>query len=1573
MTQRNRKLDWNFPYKQLSRVVKVLTLTGFVFALAEPYAVAQIIPDSTLGEQSSIVTPHDEVDGTNTDFIEGGAALGSNLFHSFLEFNVTQGQRVYFTNPLGIENILSRVTGNQPSNILGTLGVDGAANLFLLNPQGIIFGPEAQLDIRGSFLASTANSLLFENGSQFSATNPEAPPLLTINLTPGLQYRADNRGTLTNQGNLVVGQDLRLSGSTISISGLLAAPNGELNVAALVGDAQINQVIAENATLSATGNLLLEESQLQTTGNLTLLAQNTVSLRDSSTNPSVTVVGGRLLVQGETGVDIFVLNHPQSRLIAGGDLVLRSANPVVGDAQYISGGNFRIEKLDSTWGQLASAEDPIIRAVGDVSFDTYEGASLHILSGGQVKIGSVKITGANAGAGGVEFITEDVTLSDGETLLAIDGSKQATLDVRSGMIPAEILEPLGLSGLFPVLEPSNPVSPTRTSADISIGNISMNAPDGLVLLTNQYQADSSLPGGSIEVGKIQTDGDVGGFVGNSGSVVIDSRGDLRVSDRIDASSNSGNAGNITLIAQELISLDRSFLITNTSGTGQGGDIYIQTGSFSATNGAQIRADTEGQGANAGRVTIVARDTVSFDGVGGMDPDRGQATEELRTGILNRIRRGAQGDSGGISIKTGSLYVSNGAQFQVRVQGKGNSGGIAIIANDLVSFDGVSSEEFGRVNTTAGISSIEGSGEGSAGDIYIEAKSVTLTNGADLQSNTIGKGDAGNVTIIASEQVVLDGEGRGRGSKILSRVNSSGRGEGGDIYIQTGSLAITNGATLKASTEGEGNAGNVSIVADSVLVEGKQQDGERSGVFSLVDSEARGEGGQIHIEADSLSVFNGASLDSSTIGAGNAGNLIINSQRTTIKEGASISASTFGEFDAGDITLNATESVVVSDDGAIFSGVGERATGNGGKIEINTSSLALLEGGSVETRTFGFIPAAIASEYSSYGEVVQADGPVAYWRLDETIDTSATDASGNNFNGTYTGGVAQGLPGVSGTAADFDGTGGAVEIGQVAPGSGLDIQNQSFTVEAWLKPEENPPEEQVYLGMHSDDVQRQSLNLKLKDEGSIRFGYFNNTLNGPEDTVNFGEGWYHVVTTYDQPSDTSRIFVNGQQVDRGSDGPFEGGPPSVRIGSWRDAADLPFKGLIDEVAVYRTALPTETVVAHYYTGQSQLGLPISDTGANAGNINVNAESIEISGISPTQGTSSGLFSGTEGDFSGQGGGINLTTNSLKIANGGVLSARTLNQSQGGSISVNARTVELTGGGQILTSALGRGSAGEITLDAKQVTLAGVDPRFAERTAQFDKEKVDTESPASGLFARAASGNGGNISLQGQDLLLLRYGAQISTTAGTAGAGGDGGNIDIDADLIVAFAEEDSDITANAFEGRGGNINITTEGIFGIEFRQQETEFSDITASSRFGLDGEVEINRPDTDPSRGLSELPTELVDAARLVDRSCTPGGRTTKRSSFVVTGRGGLPANPVDSLSSDAMITNWVTLDSEPGNQESVTNDQPVARATAQPIVAAQGWTMLAEGKVLLTAELSQVTPEALRIKSTACQDSEN
>lgn len=110
-----------------------------------------VMPDATLGAEASVVEAGAMVRGLPATLVEGGALRDANLFHSFEQFGVLLGEAVYFANPVDVENIFSRVTGDDPSNVFGRLGVDGPASLFLLNPNGILFGPEASLDIEGSF------------------------------------------------------------------------------------------------------------------------------------------------------------------------------------------------------------------------------------------------------------------------------------------------------------------------------------------------------------------------------------------------------------------------------------------------------------------------------------------------------------------------------------------------------------------------------------------------------------------------------------------------------------------------------------------------------------------------------------------------------------------------------------------------------------------------------------------------------------------------------------------------------------------------------------------------------------------------------------------------------------------------------------------------------------------------------------------------------------------------------------------------------------------------------------------------------------------------------------------------------------------------------------------------------------------------------------------------------------------------------------------------------------------------------------------------------------------------------
>ncbi|MEQ8956734.1 MAG: filamentous hemagglutinin N-terminal domain-containing protein, partial [Coleofasciculus sp. C2-GNP5-27] len=253
-------LDW-FTRRWQSLVIGSVTFVGMLSTVAGEGVLAQIESDGTLGTD---IERDVNIRDILSDRIDGGTIRGVNLFHSFELFNVLEGRGVYFTNPDGIANIFSRVTGTDPSDILGRLGVLGDANLFLMNPNGIIFGENASLDIEGSFFATTADAIRLGDTGLFSATEPARSNLLTVNPSaflfnaiaaqpilnqsqaesvigqpnsnggsPGLQVRA-------GQTLGLVGGDVRLEG------GNLTAAGGRIELGSVAGEGEVS--------LTQTGN-----------------------------------------------------------------------------------------------------------------------------------------------------------------------------------------------------------------------------------------------------------------------------------------------------------------------------------------------------------------------------------------------------------------------------------------------------------------------------------------------------------------------------------------------------------------------------------------------------------------------------------------------------------------------------------------------------------------------------------------------------------------------------------------------------------------------------------------------------------------------------------------------------------------------------------------------------------------------------------------------------------------------------------------------------------------------------------------------------------------------------------------------------------------------------------------------------------------------------------------------------------------------------------------------------------------------------------------------------------------------
>ena len=735
----------------------------------------------------------------------------------------------------------------------------------------------------------------------------------------------------------------------------------------------------------------------------------------------------------------------------------------------------------------------------------------------------------------------------------------------------------------------------------------------------------------------------------------------------------------------------------------------------------------------------------------------------------------------------------------------------------------------------------------ANNLNISENSSIRTGISNLASGSIND-QAGSLTIDAVGDVVISDRGN-----IRNTVDPDVSGNAGDIIIKANRLELSGGGQIRSSTFGEGNAGNIIIRANTVDILGTSPGGTRSGLLSTVEADARGNGGDISVSAQRVTVQNGGIITSDTSGNGRAGNL--------------------------DFRVAERIEVVGNEDALSYvtSDVNENAEGKGGNLTIETRQLSVRDNGLISSSTAGTGAAG--------NIIIRASDAVEVLGVRE-----------RRFNSEIQSQVRSGGKGDAGSLL--------IETGRLSVRGGSVISTST-----------------AGTGNAGDLTVRASDSIELDGDipilepiivGSGQSG----TPGGLLAQVDIGEGRAGDLTV-----ETRRLSIsNGSKIQAATFGKGDAGSLVIRADEI-DLFNTPNTGAFFSTGINAGAsrdprfpvprgnggnLKIETRRLSLYnpdeaSGRVEIAVNTDGIG-NAGKLNIEAqELIEIVGFR------SSIAANVNSGAIGEGGGIKLETPRLSIRDQGKLAANSSGEGIAGNLEVAAQIIEL-------------------------------------------KNRA-------GITAETSTGQGGSIRLNAKDYLLLRQNSQISTTAGTAQQGGDGGNIEIFTKFLIAAPRENSDIFANAYTGKGGRVQIDAQGIFGIQPRSQPTvETNDIAASSQFGISGTVTLNTPDVDPSRGLAELPSVPTDPSNQISQSCSP--RVQARSSFVRTGRGGIPANPSEPLDEEDAIANWVTLN--PRDDRLSKPSRAIPSRSTQPIIEATSWRKDANGNIILVADASPSIPHS-------------
>ncbi|MEH2279529.1 MAG: filamentous hemagglutinin N-terminal domain-containing protein [Nostoc sp.] len=869
---------------------------------------AQVIPDNTLlaRERSQV--------SSNPNFqIDGGTRRGSNLFHSFQSFSIPSGGSAYFNNAADVQNIFSRVTGGSISKIDGVMRANGTANVFLLNPNGIVFGSNASLSIGGSFVATTANTIRFPNGEFFSSDATQPLPSQLLSVSPNAFFFNQlkpqpivNQSNFSNTGLQVSpGQNLLLIGGPIQFdggqSGGRAISSG--NYVELVGVGGLGTVGL--STASSDWQLTIPDG----------VTRADVSLNNSS---------GIYVGEGSGSIRILAQNidisHSELRIEIPSDS--RLPDTQTGEMELNATGSIAISNFSllASWlsgqGTMGSIN---LTASDRISFDS---ASVYniVMQSGVGNVGNINITTGSLSLTGGATLQSEIDGRGNVGSMNINSRDRVSLDgagINSSVASTGIGNADGINITTGLLSLKSARLFSSTSGQGNTGSMNINASDRV-----------SLDGYGSDVYNLVYPN----AIGNSGGINI-TTGSLSITKGAQMFSGTlghGNAGNVKINARDHVSLNGQDIygIGNSSiftqvepgAVVQGGDVTIATDSLFLTNGGAVNTANNGGVGNAGHVTINARDVH----ISGTSPTfNGNYSE-----VFTSAQPESVGQGGDVTIITESLSVSDQGRIDTKAQGQGNAGNIQIQASNTVLFDS------GDATSTLSQGAI-----GRGGDIKITTRSLSLLNGSQLAASTAGSGNAGNISVNA------DAVGLSGGGQLLTTTSSNGRA--GDIIINTPDLQLSGTTSgLFAGTTSAGNAGNLTIQprGNGQSVRVNLQDGAQISA----STSSSGNGGKLMIAApESITLTgDGSIIAAGTGGSGQGGDLNLQTGTLNIQNQAQVTVSSSGTGSAGSLSVDANR--IYLNQGSIRADT----TGGGGNIFLRTPLLLLRNVSAITTNATG---------------------------------------------------------------------------------------------------------------------------------------------------------------------------------------------------------------------------------------------------------------------------------------------------------------------------------------------------------------------------------------------------------------------------------------------------------------------------------------------------------------------------------------------------------------------------------------------------------------------------------------------